>query len=484
MKKTLIRLVSFMLLVLMLVPTFASCGKKEEENQGQTIEAETDENPNIPAKDYNGHEFTIVTKEGSAYNTRYLVAEDDTGEVLGDAITKRNSALEQKYNIKIKHMKVADMVTTVRSGVMSGTLEFDAILASCIDLSTMASEKLLYDLNTVERFDFTKSYWDHNACEQLNMGGKLYFTNCAMNIHAMGYAMFFNKALVEEYGLTSPYEYIANDNWTIDTYAEMVKSCNKDLNGDGQMTVADRFGVLLSHSEGGTFAYASGIRATTNNDEGKPVITLLDDKNKLETIYTKLNALYSDSEHCCCSGCDHKEAHGFAHKWAYARHLFTQDYYLFTCQDAEDVHEFAQMENEFGIVPMPALDNSQENYYTQYPAYNNLFALPALVVDQERTFNIIEDMNYFSSFIVYPTWLEVILSRRYARDDESEATLVMLKNNRVYDVGLYYNFGGIRDMVLGMDVSKSSNIVRSYERYKKTIQTSIDQTYNKFLENQ
>ena len=92
-------------------------------------------------------------------------------------------------------------------------------------------------------------------------------------------------------------------------------------------------------------------------------------------------------------------------------------------------------------------------------------------------------MNYFSSFIVYPTWFEVILSRRYARDDESEATLVMLRDNRVYDVGLYYNFGGIRDAILGMDVSKSANIVRNYERYKKTVQSSLEKTYEKFTAN-
>ena len=35
MKKTLIRLISSIRLVLMLVPTFASCGKKESENIGQ-----------------------------------------------------------------------------------------------------------------------------------------------------------------------------------------------------------------------------------------------------------------------------------------------------------------------------------------------------------------------------------------------------------------------------------------------------------------
>ncbi len=484
MKKHLTRILAAMLLMIMVLSVFTACGKEEGAGTGgEAINAGTDENPNITGKDYGGYEFTFITKEGNAYNTRYLVAEADTGEVLGDAITKRNSALEQKYNIKIKHMKVDNIVQEVRSSVMSGTIEFDAILASGLDVSTMATEGLLYDLNTVERFDFTKSYWDSNACEQLTMGDKLYFTNCAMNIHALGWAMFFNKALIEEYNLTSPYEMIENNTWTIDNWAEMVKSVSKDLNGDSQMTVDDRYGMMTGHSLGRMFAYASGIRSTTNNAEGKPVVTLLDDKVKLETIYSKLSSVLSDSEHVCCSECDHKEAHGYPHKYAYARSLFTQDYYLFTAHDAEDVQEYAQMEHEFGIVPFPKYDTTQELYQTQYPAYNNLFALPSLITDEERTFNIIEDMNYYSSFLVYPTWFDVILTRRYARDDESEATLRTLRDNRIYDIGMYYDFGGMRSVIMDMDIAKNANITRNYERYKRTVQTAIDNTYNKFVEN-
>jgi len=474
-----------MLLTVMVLSVFTACGNNEGNGDGgDKIVISDDENPNIIAKDYGGYEFNILTKEGTSYNTRYIVADADTGEVLGDAITKRNSALEQKYNIKINHMKVDDVVSKVRSSVMSGTVEFDAIFASSSNLATMAAEGLLYDLNSVERFDFTKSYWDQNACEQLAMGGKLYFTNCATNIHSIGWALFFNKYLIEEYNLTSPYEMIANNTWTIDNWAAMVKSCNKDLDGDGQMTVADRYGLLAGHTMGRMLTFSSGIRSTTNDENGKPVVTLLNDKTKLETIYTKLAGVLSDTEYVCCTECDHKEAHGYAHKWAYARYLFTQDYYLFTAQDAEDVQEFAQMEHEFGILPLPKYDENQEGYQTQYPALNNLFALPSLIVDEERTFNIIEDMNFYSNNLVYPVWFDVILTRRYARDDESEATLRTLRDNRVYDIGQAFDFGGLRTTILGMDIAKNSNIIRNYERYKSLVQTAIDSTYAKFLESQ
>ena len=139
------------------------------------------------------------------------------------------------------------------------------------------------------------------------------------------------------------------------------------------------------------------------------------------------------------------------------------------------------MEPEFGIVPLPKYDATQEQYQTQYPALNNLFALPSLIENEERTFNIIEDMNYFSSYIVYPVWFDVILARRYARDDESEESLRVLKENRVYDIGMSFDFGGIRTSIMTMDIAKNANIIRNYERYKKTVQNAIDTTYENYL---
>ena len=69
------------------------------------------------------------------------------------------------------------------------------------------------------------------------------------------------------------------------------------------------------------------------------------------------------------------------------------------------------MEHEFGLLPFPKYDENQEKYMTQQPANYNLFALPSLIEDKERTFNIIEDMNYYSGLIVYPAWFDVLLAR-------------------------------------------------------------------------
>jgi len=474
------RLLSLILAIMMMLScllAFASCGKDEEgtiTEETDCPKADDDENPNIPAKDYGGYEFKFLTKEGSSYNTRYIVASDETGEVLSHYVTERNKAVEEKYNVKIKQVKVDDIVAKVRSSVLSGVIEYDAILAAGRELATMNIEGLLLDLNTVERFDFTKSYWDKNACEQLEINGKLYFTNCAMNIHSYGYGMFFNEKLLSDNGLKTPHEYMAENNWTIDTWTMLAKSVSKDLNDDKKMTAADRYGMLSDHTYASLMSYASGIRLTAKNDEGKPEITLLDDQTKLSTVFSKVNELFMDKNVCICNRCDHKEAHGYSSTFAYTRYLFTQDYYLFHIDDVTAVKHFMDMDSEYGIAPLPKYDAAQESYYSMYEPYYNLFALPVLIEDAERTYSIIEDMNYYSSKMVTPALVDTLLQRKSSRDDDSEESLKILRDNTVYDVGLCYEIGNVRSAVFNLNLCEKVDVVRQYQKSQRTIKMALD----------
>lgn len=484
MKKAFLKILALCLTLIMLLSMLVACGEKGDTKDTDEEEIKgTAENPNLPAKDYGGYEFTFITNEGSAYNTRYLVSKGEEGQVLDSSIGRRNAILEEKYNIKICQLKVSDILTTVRTQVMGGACEFDAILASCKNLSTMAQENLLLNLLDIKTFNWDKSYWDSNSKEQLIIGNKLFFTNCAMNIHDIGFCVFFNKKLVEDFQLPDPYELMKNNQWTLDNWTNMVTSVSVDVNQDGYMTEVDKYGTLSEHHNPRMFLYASGIRATTNDETGYPQLTLMKDGDKTVTLYEKLKQVFSDASHTYCIDCSTPQfdSSHYGSKWTYLRFLFTQDLYLFHYTNVSAIGEFADMESEFGVLPFPKYDEHQDGYKTLYPANNNLFALPNIQEDLDRTVAIIEDMNYISSFTVLPTWFETILTRRYARDDESEASLYLLRDNCVYDIGLYYNFGDIRKSLLDVD-PRTSNISRNYARLERAIKAKIKSTYAYFDE--
>ena len=486
------KILALLLTVIFIASMLVACGDngggtddpESTGKQGQ-IEAGNDDDPKIDAVDYDGYEFTFLTQESNdyGYKVRYIVSQGEEGNLFDDAIAKRNAVLEEKYNITIVQYDAKDVISEVRTQVMGGALSFDVVLANSITMSTLAKEGYLYNLLDIDRFDMDKSYWDKSASTDLKIGGKLYFTNCALNTHSIGTAVYFNKKLIQDFQLTSPYEYIKNNQWTLDNWAGLVKSISRDVNNDGAMTELDMYGQIGTHSCTVPFLYASGIRFTKNDETGYPKVAFVDNSDKLVSVYEKLKDVFSNQNINYCITCSTVGDNGYAHKWEYIRHLFTQDLYLFDYTSDDVLTIYKDMESEFGIIPFPKYDSKQDTYLTYYPTDFNLFALPAIVKDINRTGNIVEDMNYYSSIIVEPVWFDTLLTRRYTRDDESEATLRDIKENRIYDIGLYYDFGDFKTKVLFEKID-NINIMREYQRYSKAIEASIRGTFKDFTSKQ
>ena len=488
MKKTsLARLLALLLVAIMSVSFLAACGGDKGDdkggNKGDDKFEHTEEDPKIAATDYDEYEFTFICQpymDSNAYSVNYMVSESETGDTLLDAVYRRNELLAEKYNITFAQMQVKDLVTTVRTQVMGGVTEFDMIVGSCGKLATLAKENLLLNLKSVDRFDMTKSYWDSNAAEQLLVGDKLYFTNCDLNVQEVAFVVYFNKQMIEDFELTSPYEYMANNTWTIDNWKNLTMSVSKDVNGDGEMTETDIYGTLHEHHNARMFLYGAGVRATTNNEAGVPEVTLFK-TDKTVTVYEKCKEVFNSINSWSVDDMNSGETHGYNDKYDYARSLFCQDLYLFHYEGTNIIHQFADMEHEFGIVPFPKYDANQAEYYSMYPFNCAMIAIPNSLTgeDLERTANIVEDLNYYSSIILKPKWYDTLLSRRYTRDDESEKSLDIILEGRVYDVGMYYDFGGIRKDILDQD-SRRSNITQLYARKQKSIQAEINATYRDF----
>lgn len=481
MKKTLclfLALLTVFSCVSMLFSCSKETGKEAEETKPYETEivAGSEEDPEIAAVDYEKYDFVFLTEDGD-YFVDYIDADSESNELIPSAVYRRNTVVEDKYNITISQQASAKQSEDIRAQVMSGSPSFDAILARATFLSTLAKENLLYDLNTVERFDMTKSYWDQNAKNELNIAGKLYYTNCDLNIRALPFMIFFNKQLIEDNQLTSPYEYMKNNDWTLDHFGELVKSSvAKDMDNDGNMTELDRYGAQFEYNNIPVLMYGCGLRATTNDATGYPELTLMSDKTV--DVYEKLKEIYSDRNFVYDLTSSSMDPHGYAHRFDYARYLFTQDLALFHLAPSDIIYQFADMEHEFGIVPAPKYDGAQDRYYSLFSYAEVLFALPSVNKNLERTANIIEDMNYYSSVITIPVWFDTMLSRKYTRDDESEENLSIIKETAVYDVGLFFDFGGLRSKILSVD-PKNSNISTNFAKLKKAIQADIDSNFAK-----
>lgn len=102
------RLLSFILAALMTATACGSAGQtgKETDPSGTTSQEETTVGETgraqakdaLPDKKYNGAEFTILYRDEWSYE---FFAEEENGDIINDAVLKRNRAVEDRFDVKL-----------------------------------------------------------------------------------------------------------------------------------------------------------------------------------------------------------------------------------------------------------------------------------------------------------------------------------------------------------------------------------------------
>ena len=85
------------------------------------------------------------------------------------------------------------------------------------------------------------------------------------------------------------------------------------------------------------------------------------------------------------------------------------------------VDKLRAMETDFGILPIPKLDSSQEKWgHTVGSRYTGVgMAVPITARNLERTGHILEAICAESRYTTIPTYYDVSLKTKFARDEES-----------------------------------------------------------------
>ena len=106
--------------------------------------------------------------------------------------------------------------------------------------------------------------------------------------------------------------------------------------------------------------------------------------------------------------------------------------------------------------------------------------VPRTSPDPERTSLLLEAMASASEHYVIPAFYDVQLTRKYSRDDESEAILDILFENRVFDMVYTFNFGGARSIT---DTFKqtTNTVASTLASLKTAVQTAYEAAWEDIL---
>ena len=211
------KLLTMLLLSAMLLSTFAACGESAANADEGTVsgdaasaeaeeiveETEYVETLDAEVKDYEGRTINIVLAGNWSFTD--FIAEEMTGEAINDAKYTANEAVSEMFNVEFTVNNQSGQSSggtgtgykLIDTMVMAGTNDYDIADIGCYDVSTLAYNGKLLDLNANKNIDLTKSWWDPKANEHLSVAGKMFYSTGDAGIldNDCTYCILFNQSI-------------------------------------------------------------------------------------------------------------------------------------------------------------------------------------------------------------------------------------------------------------------------------------------------
>ncbi|MDD4773670.1 MAG: hypothetical protein PHZ09_08705 [Eubacteriales bacterium] len=465
----------FMLLII------SSCGNAQDQNVGTTADtAETvpDENGAPvydPGLDYEGYEFRLINYDNATENEwtgipNDLFVEAENGERLNDSVYRRNAATEEALNIKISGLAYTDsrMTDVIKQSVAAGDDVIDAAFPRIYMLSRLVGSDYLYDLNTLG-FDFDRVWYNQKSIESLRMYGRLFALSADLTYQdkLSSYVTFFNQKTAADYRLPDFYPLVDTNSWTLDKMIEIGELISEDIDGNDIYDAADRYGIACQNDAVYILLHAGDMDICSPDSGGNILFNLGGQKETNALI--KIYDLFLD---------DRRFFNRQTYKMSMydAINMFNENRALFLIRPVQSLFMMREMEADFGILPVPKLDENQENYGAAVNPYSaTLTCLPVSIRDPERSAEVIQYMSYESYNTVNEPLYEHVLGAKLIRDEISPKMLDIAFDNRKYDIGLIWNFAGISEtLITKRDADVSSMVAAQTEKVNSAIQKLAD----------
>lgn len=433
--------------------------------------------PGLPAADFGGEKF-IFAMRGTDGDYNDITAEATDGDALNDQIYYRNEYIETTYNIDIDVIWCGDgggsptgseMYKMVSQMVMSGDSNMDVILTTPYCQSGLALNNYLLDMTELEHINLSQPWWDQNVNTMLSFYDRIYFSvgDITTIDNRSTAVLFFNKAMVEEYDISSPYDAVRNGTWTIDRMIADCKLVAADINGDSVRDGSDRWGFSFWTDAGYSLMHATGSTVGRINAKGEPEYCAMEEHfiNSYNKIVELADKAYSFNE-----AVDDNPA---------GVNIFASGNGLYYWGLISNVIGMRSSEIEFGIIPLPKLDETQKSYYSNTNAYSTaLVSVPTTVSDPSRAGLILEAYSARGMQEITPVFYDIQVMTKSLRDEDSAEMLELIFANQMYDIGYFFRWGDTFSKVKSAFNERSTNIVSVLEsvakQSAKDVQSAID----------
>lgn len=510
--KTYARIIAALCALIMLLSCFAACAETGDETV--TTENASTETPDDPVEtedpnldkdgylkddlpeelDYKGEVISVLYWE-DVERPEFEILEEETGvDMVKDAIYNRNLAVEDRLGVSFEWTGVKGNNSN-RSGFASyvqncysGGTYYDIIATYSRTSAMLCVSGLLEDLNRIEDsyLNFSQPWWPECMVDTCSIDDSLFFVSgdISTNILHFMYAIYYNMDLLNDLQLPDPVAMVDNKTWTLDALIEMTSDLYVDLDQDGSVSGGDQYGFCSSYFHLDAFYSGSGLRLV--EDDPEDILKISDDfySQKSIDLADKLGAWFNSGN---CYVSRRSDTFDEDQPFVEGNAVFIQNrVYLADAQYAAGTGPMREVEWDFGILPTPLYDESQENYITLLGNPITLWSVMTNARDPQMSSAVIECLASEAYRKTSPALFENNMKYRYTPDSagkgDSARMFDIVRENINFDLGRIFSNSLSYMSEMPSDAAANRTSWATIMKQQQVALTRAMKTLNKSLE--
>ena len=475
-------------------PTDAPTGGPETPTGGPETPTEDPNKPVIPpvtgdhdmshvtTNTYNNDEFTMLCRPEEKFSDALIILElAATPTSIDRAVYERMTAIEAQFGIKFNLDMAADYMNDLNRKVdnytKTSTDQIELIAGHAQGVPwNLAMNGKLYEWGEIETLKPERDYWGQTAREQFTTpGGKLYFLTGDMSYLTVGtaFGMFFNKDMVEDVELTSPYELVRSDSWTFDVFSEYVTTIYSNMDNDNSHTIeTGSWGYATSSTRGPYQVLVTTHYPMIEKSESASSIA----GYKVNITKQIFDNLIGDFLDLGKSGVAYLSN---SMNYTELRGGFTSDRVAFYDDEVLFADTFKSSGVNFGVLPWPKYvydDEMPELFNSMVNAGTDVYGIAINTTEPrlEMIASVLEMLSYLGQKNIMSLYYETILTYQDMPDMDSIEMLEFIHDGLNYDFGYFYNPGSGFVTLTTRCKNNNSSASREYELVEGAVREALE----------
>ena len=410
--------------------TSAAVQTTEPAEDTTTPETTVDEVLGFVKEDNGNRTITILTNSATSYEFNI---DSENGDIVNDAVFKKDSMVEEYLGIDIELIRESGIYQSrktfnnlITNAWASGDTTYDLINNVLTVTLPLSQQGVFVNVNDLQYTNLEQPWYISEMTENYGIKGKLYgiLSDHTLSLYKDLSVVYFNVDLFQERKAdVNLYDIVRSGDWTLDKFLEVVSDMSGDLNGDGQYdTEIDQFAYFGESVPNGTWMTALDIDIIDMNNDGS--YTYYGLTERLDDAYSKLSYFYTSTPGVNVIDSASKGGGKYPPRDTFAEgRVAMMTNYIYATE------HIREMDDDYGIVPIPKYDKNQENYITQIGTSTSTFFIPQTQKDLDLISKFIECEAYFGYSEVSPIYYEAALKAKYATDANMGQMLDIVREN-------------------------------------------------------